>query len=130
MGLQTMPLKFRVWDSCADGWVRPYGREDLPHDKPYIYPLGNMLQRLGKTINWLDGERFIISQDTGIKADGVSVFTGDILQDDEGYLWIVQYINGGCAAVDSQEHNVIENLYLVARDSQVMGNIWQNPELL
>lgn len=77
-----------------------------------------------------ESDRFVWSQDTGLKADGTSVFIGDILRDDEGYVWIVNYSDGACVAADSREHGVLEDLYLVARDSQIVGNIWQNYDLL
>lgn len=131
MELQTMSLRFRVWDKDKKEFWRD---KDDNGERFLAIRLDGILIDCSifceDNIMEATQERFVISQDTGLKADGTSVFIGDILRDDEGYLWIANYSDGACVATDSREHGVLEDLYLVARDSQIVGNIWQNYELL
>lgn len=132
----TMPLRFRVWDN---------------KDRRF-YTLGDLMQSLSEPARscthftlaelfalqkhfskvLLISTRFAISQDTGLKdKNGKSIFTGDIISDiDDGYLSVIKYISGECVGVDPVTNETIDCLYLIGRDGEVIGSIWENPELL
>lgn len=134
MELQTMPLKFRVWDTKEKKFV--VGKE------VFDYLLSHIMYWTDYGF-CLDTERFIVSQDTGLKdRNGEEIFFGDILDyghysdfavkqrnslvsmgrlydsdgDDNGQIWSV------CAGDSS--------LLDVTDQASIIGNIWQNPELL
>lgn len=125
--LQTIPLRFRVWDSCARKWVAPY--PDLTY-KPYGFSLRVMLEQLGKAIHALEDTRYIISQDTGLKdKNGKSIYFGDILQWGKT-IGCVDMFKGYIVLDIRTFPSHAHLLYDIQNDTRVVGNIWQNKELL
>lgn len=131
---KTIPLRFRVWDSCTREWVAPY--PDLRY-KPHIFSIRVMLEQLGKTITWLENQRYIISQDTGLKdKNGKSIYTGDIVEKRYSNDGIFNGVRGVCfydsgsAEVDFDLVHGSDNIKGFLEEYEVVGNIWQNPELL
>lgn len=131
MKLETMPLRFRVWDKEEKRFIA--------FDENYCFARDEDNNLCVCDIDWyskdlveMDRDRFIISQDTGLTDNnGVMVFSGDIIRDiDDEYLSVVKYIDGKYVGVDPESNNTIDCLYLIARDGEVIGNIWQSPELL
>ncbi|TYS66350.1 hypothetical protein FZD47_02365 [Bacillus infantis] len=69
-------------------------------------------------------------QYTGLKSiDNQEIFDGHILQDDEGYKWVVKYKNGAfmaeCGDLMAEQLLNTVNLYC-----KVIGNIYEHSELL
>lgn len=123
MKLQTMPLRFRAWDTIEKRFLK--NDELLDFSRGFINFYDEEMIMSG-------GRDFIISQDTGLKdANGISVSFGDIIRDiDNGYLSVAKYVDGECVGVDPKSNKTIDSLYLIARDGEVIGNIWQTAELL
>lgn len=122
MQLQTMPLKFRVWDKEDDTLI-------------YCDTIAQLQFILAGV-----GNRAIISQDTGfIDKNCKSIYTGDILSyeypDEEPIIGVVEYSAGGILEfkhrdlIDGKDFSVME-LREVSIYSRYIGNIWQTPELL
>lgn len=126
MELQTMPLRFRIWDDVEKclGCIPGY--------------------RISIALDLLDGRsneedsRYIISQDTGITdKNGNSIYTGDILivtatggNPKFNTPVIVGYYQQLVRIVNAEEtHNEWLGEYC-EYELEIIGNIWQNPELL
>lgn len=112
MKLQTMPLKFRVWDDIEKKW----GAIPSHH-------IGIGLDLLHGDTNQEDS-RYIISQDTGLKDDeGQEIFERDILKNADG-VGVVEY--------EAPYFQLRYNYKHTSRVIQgvIVGNLWQNPELL
>lgn len=137
--LLTMPLRFRVWDTVSNHFITHLnGVKELSiNDIMHLFP------------SVIDLERFIISQDTGLKdKDGRSIYTGDIVQltktkydkidrinHIEEFTLPVVYEHGRVALkVDRLDEYGGAYWVLLSmqrpRDLQALGDIWQNPELL
>lgn len=121
----TMPLRFRVWDKKEKRFIA--------FDENYCFVRDEEDNLCFSDIDWyskdlveMDRDRFIISQDTGIKdKNGKSIYTGDILFYGKWYVE-VKYKDGEVVGYNPAEDVYYVNLY----NMQLRGNIWQNPELL
>lgn len=131
MELRTIPLKFRVWDKDDKKFVK-----SVTISGPQCWPCRFNL--VTGCFEMESDDRFLISQDTGLKdKNGKSIFMGDILKrfaddklavveyqvEEEGSLFrgevIARYVDGS------------DFYYLHwESDIEVIGAIWQNPELL
>lgn len=138
--LQTMPLRFRVWDKNQKQLVRWMGVDDFD-----LWILADWMDTI--LVNEFYDD-FIISQDTGLKdKNGKSIFTGDIVEltekRDTGFG--SKSITKTIAPVVFQDSQVkleinrpgyMGGAYWVllymhqSEEIEVVGNIWQNKELL
>lgn len=114
MELRTMPLRFRMWDTTKHNFA--------------FFDLLN--PEILNSI-CLDPDRYIISQDTGLKdKNGKSIFTGDIVVHDNRYSMpagVVHYNKRGSKIVFNEFNDSLYNSHKLI---EVIGNIWQNGELL
>lgn len=124
MKLQTMPLRFRVWDKEEKELI--YDAE-LAYD--YLYPDHNPLC-VHNFYELIQDDRYIISQDTGYKySDGKSVFTGDIVRSKEwGNYWKIDYKLGIVTINNNSGDEYYTSIHM--NDIEYVSTIWQNPELL
>lgn len=131
MELQTMPLKFRVWDKEEKKFLTDqHGNIHFVN----LYWLGNFM------CHEVEEEEYEISQDTGFKdKKGKNIYTGDIIKynspvyKDMTVYAAIAYRNGTIVYdygdkfdFESQRY---ERVKLTMYD-EVVGNIWQNLELL
>lgn len=118
MKLQTIPLKFRVWDK-EENRFRHWCDEPIEMDLWRLHELFDLSDEE-------EYEHYIVSQDTGLKdKNGKSIFIGDILFNGIYYVE-VRYENGevvGYIPKDDVYCGFLEQM-------QLRGNIWQNKELL
>ena len=80
-----------------------------------------------------NGEDVILMQSTGLKdKNGKEIFEGDILGTKDGLLdGVVEYRSDlGMWTNSLIRYNNFERLCSVASDREIIGNIYENPELL
>lgn len=135
--LQTMPLRFRVWDKNEKCFV------PIDHDWGFAIRIDGGISHHHGVIDYGWQERFVISQDTGLKDNnGESIYTGDIIKfkgstpnvygGDICSIGYIRYEDGGLF-VDEGGLNEIYPLYDIngyADSIKVIGNIWQNEEVV
>lgn len=138
MELQTMPLRFRVWDKKEKRFW-PSDKVAIMNEERYFLESWVTTDTTSYIFSILDENRFIISQDTGLEdKNGKSIYTGDIIEtglEDEGfYHGVVCYPDDtGQVMVDYGKQSYIGRWVMLRvwlQNQKVIGNIWQNPELL
>ena len=102
-------IKFRIWDKKSGMWLNRFN--------------ANLL-------NIGDLSIVIISQYTGLKdIAGYDIFEGDIVKDvSDGIIGQIEYSDGGFIIIYddiAEKLSAEESAYL-----EVVGNIFENPELL
>lgn len=127
--LQTMPLRFRVWDKEGKKFCIPSRHSDgyelvYVNDGDYGYSIdlaGGMAAKLG--------DNAIISQDTGlVDKNGNSIFTGDIVKLPdwvEGDKYETVRYSLSCAGVAPFVRGCVECDEPRASECEVIGNIWE-----
>lgn len=130
--LQTMPLRFRVWDKCSEQFYQikdaypelPGLTDEFKNCSEFdLMDLASLDRSLGGISK---DDNFIISQDTGVlDSNKKPIFTGDIVrvkgfgQDSVG---VVEYHKGECRIY--YENGLTDSLvFNVGRE--VIGNIWE-----
>ena len=136
-------FKFRVWDETRKQLIYP------ETNNPDINENYFLLNQKGKVFcfdgNMLDdwSENFIIQQFTGLlDKDGNKIFEGDILfincNKNYTYKVIIKWLDGGLHAFEkiNNEYSIEEGYTLnheignTHEFSKIIGNIFENPELL
>ncbi|MCM3294245.1 YopX family protein [Paenibacillus sp. MER 180] len=120
------PTKYRIWDKERKIWKEDYHYHLAPNGQ--LYYDGMNITEHKEIVFW-----------TGINdRNGKEIYEGDILVDEYGFIHVVQYFQPDCRYItvvieafksgnwdDSHEH---EDLVWV--ECKVIGNIYENPELL
>lgn len=116
-------IKFRAWDKLR--------KEMSPVDALY-QPFGGAFQRLDvlKSGRKIEDEA-ILMQFTGLKdRDGNDIYEGDILQEDDEYTSdVVEWCDFECGFA-TREWFSSRDLAKEAETLEIIGNIYENPELL
>lgn len=131
-------IKFRAWDAVKKMWLKITGFEThvsddgktasintglggMFHDGDYV---GTFQKHGGEQNN------VILVQFTGSKdVNGREIFEGDILYDEYFGFYAKVLFEEGCFFGELNEE-CIEYLPEIAKTSKVIGNIYENPELL
>ncbi|HHC7679179.1 TPA: YopX family protein [Enterococcus faecalis] len=136
--MNKMIPKFRAYS--VEENVMYYPDEDknvewtIDDDTGFIAPLIN----LGNGM-WGMIDKYVLMQSTGLKdKNGVEIFEGDIVQYRDGeysYLGIVkrdcyQFFIDGIEPDDNYDFIDVSNTFDGTSSLEVIGNIWDNPELL
>ena len=113
-------IKFRVWDKYDN--EMKYDAQDT-----YDYIVNNIMEDCFGDV--LKSERYEVMQYIGIKdKNGKEIYEGDILLDDETNTPLKVYFNENDAkfAISNEPQFPMEWL----QDLEILGNIYENPELL
>ena len=116
-------IKFRAWDKKKNDWFDEDGG-DL-----YIELNGNI--NFGWNGEIMDDytDRIILMQYTGRKdSEGNEIYEGDILQS-EHYFKYQMVFKGDCWRCESLKHSRLKNRF-IGSNLKIIGNIYENPELL
>jgi hypothetical protein len=122
-------FKFRVWDNQEKNWNAESEEGVYGWDTEGI-TLNQLIQYI--TAPRWDG-RFIIQQFTGLTDENrKEIYEGDIITDEEGSKAVIVFENGTfCADFHrfDEEYDVV-NIYGNLQEINLIGNIFENPELL
>ena len=129
-----MTPKFRVWNEKTESFI-DYGdlMLDLKNGKVYSGDVGIPEYTIDVT------NQVILMQYTGCRdKNGIEIYEGDIIKDKYDKTWLVQWYVGafvitnkipdsdGQTTTYSHFSNVSNHHFYF----EVIGNIWENPELL
>lgn len=127
-------IKFRAWDKDNDQMIYDFGL--TPEYIPYQIPQGDESDDPANYSYYDDAE---LMQYTGLKdKNGTDVYEGDILGFDkwkgEYYAIAPVVYERGCFEVYikriAESHNLQLGTLSLLAESEVIGNIYENPELL
>ncbi len=139
--LLTMPLRFRVWSQSGHSFMTiadayplvQMSKEEASRIDFSLQELSDLLEE----ITYYDGnDNYIVSQDTGLKdRNGKGIYTGDIVKVLGSFstpqVFVVSYsIERGYARIYPFYPEADDDLIPGTNEAEVIGKIWQNPELL
>lgn len=121
-----MKLKFRAWLKK---------RQEMDNEIDHISWLEDELYCIGDGITYMvSAEDLVLMQSTGlVDKNGKEIFEGDIVKmskdvySEPTYYEVVRHY-GGAYRLESKQHGC--ELWLRHTDCKVVGNIYENPELL
>jgi hypothetical protein len=116
-------LKFRAWDKLAKQFTYP----DKGYQGHYVLTLNGQFQNLQ---NGSGGDEYVVQQWTGIQdSKGNEVWEGDIVSYVlHGIVYAKEVTFSSCGWILGKESN--HRLYIGLPKSEVIGNIFEHPELL
>ena len=121
-----MKLKFRAWLKK---------RQEMDNEIDHISWLEDELYCIGDGITYMvSAKDLVLMQSTGlVDKNGKEIFEGDIVKmskdvySEPTYYEVVRHY-GGAYRLESKQHGC--ELWLRHTDCKVVGNIYENPELL
>lgn len=119
--------KFRAWDGSS--LCRMYSPEEVMVCDSDIW----IFDEDSESNEWIVNNDLVLMQSTGLKdKNGKEIFEGDILDSEDGYLAGVVELRQDLGMFVSTliKYNNFERLCNVLDSTQIIGNRWENPELL
>jgi len=125
-------IKFRAWAFDDDFMIDDaYSGDDFVFsaDGGKVELLEAKFDQIDQAVSGYGKCNHSIMQYTGLKdKNGVEACECDILKCAAGLYWVVKFINGCfCACDPNEDENFV---FLDDYDFEVIGNIYENPELL
>ena len=112
-------IKFRVWKTETKEWVTLFNRH-VGDKQPIVSEV------------YTSCDYFILQQYTGLKDKyGKEIYEGDILRSHEGVIReVIWYIPDSAWRLKEKNGNVTMSFKGWVFDTTIIGNIYENPELL
>lgn len=121
-----MTVKFRAWDGGS--LSRMYSPEEVMVGDSGIW----ILDEDSESNEWIVNNDLVLMQSSGmIDKNGKEIFDGDVLGSIDGMLnGVVKYNSKlGMWTNDLLLYNNFEKLWSIADSREIIGNIYENPEL-
>lgn len=121
-----MTVKFRAWDGGS--LSRMYSPEEVMVGNGDIW----IINEDSVAGEWLVNNDLVLMQSSGMRdKNGKEIFDGDILGSQDGLLnGVVKYNSKlGMWTNDLLLYNNFEKLWSIADSREIIGNIYENPEL-
>lgn len=118
--------KFRAYDSGS--LCRMYSPEEVMVGNGDIW----IIDEDGVAGEWIVDNDLALMQSTGLTdKNGKEIFEGDIIDSTDGFLTgVVEFrVSLGMFVSELVEYNNFERLCNVASSREIIGNIWEHPEL-
>lgn len=122
----TMTVKFRAWDGGS--LSRMYSPEEVMVGDSCIW----ILDEDSESNEWTVNNDLVLMQSSGMRdKNGKEIFDGDVLVSIDGMLnGVVKYNSKlGMWTNDLLLYNNFEKLWSIADSREIIGNIYENPEL-
>ena len=116
----TREIKFRAWDG-ERMW------DFFENTRYFISPTSGKVfdTKWGKFLDWK------LMQYTGLKdKNGKEIYEGDIVQHTNGWTGVIIWNQDDCAFISESIHDKKETAWLAEDIQEIIGNIYENPELL
>ena len=122
-----MTVNFRAWDGGS--LSRMYSPEEVIVGASGIW----IVDEDSDSNEWIINNDLVLMQSSGMTdKNGKEIFDGDILRSKNGTLnGVVKYNSEfGIWTNDLLWYNNFENLWSIADSREIIGNIYENPELI
>lgn len=116
-------VKFRAWDKEIEK-IYPVLEIDFVEEWVSMYS-----KMTGRHYNWLNN--LVLMQYTGLQdKNGVEIYEGDIVRKSNGAIGQVVYLKATASYKLYNNGQIFDIFEADARYLEVIGNIYENPELL
>ena len=136
-------IKFRAWDKIQRQ-MRVVSEMDLQQPNNTVFGISYFKNKQGRAI-WLSDGEFELMQYTGLRdKNGKEIYEGDIIEpvpdSDTKYevvwnpyrcgFWLLSKVQRKRAIAEKPYEEFILELFIEPFERAVIGNVWENPELL
>src|SRR5699024_1498735 len=136
-----MKHKFRAWDRTTNQMRGCYGFNEMEQEVYVCSVADDEFNGQLKTVHALrrSFDEVVVMQYTGCRdKNGIEIYEGDVIKDKYDKIWLVQWYVGAFVITnkipdsDGQEstYSYFNNLSNHHFYFEVIGNMWENPELL
>lgn len=117
-------IKFRAWDKNKKIMIDDYYQDICKH-----YPAVKLGEYISKTVRAVGEYYETYMQYTGLKdKNGKEIYEDDVIEEDSGLYYQIIFENG-CFGYFNNPTRLCENS-IEEYDIKIIGNIYENPELL
>src|SRR5690348_3924275 len=114
-------IKFRAWDNREKVWL----------DEVTVYSDGSWSGKKGDVDGYSQEDECILMQYTGLKdKNGKEIYEGDIIKHDNGQISVVEWSQGDWGWFMKSIRNWNPKTGFDSSKDEVIGNIYENPELI
>jgi uncharacterized phage protein (TIGR01671 family) len=124
-------IKFRIWNGEKMFYPHQEFGLELLFNKTWGWTLWDTSKPIHECLATSDDGRSKLMEYTGLKdCNEKEIYEGDIIRDNDGFLWVV-YFEDGMYCAKGGEYETVEYLIEFCPEwCEVIGNIYEHPHLL